>query len=224
MLILDLVPAWGEWMGGFLIMLQGSIIALWLIAEAGQRGAIAAGLIALLSFLVEYIGVTTGIPFGQYEYTGALGLALARVPLPIPFAWLMVVPGAFMTAAALRRPALIVPGAALLALWLDLLIEPVATYITGYWHWLHHGAYYGIPTSNFVAWGGTALALAIVLRRVAPELAATARVAWLPRLLFGLAVLQFALVDAAYGYLLAALIGCGLLLAVVVLWKRAARR
>ena len=224
MLMLDLVPSWGEWMGGFLIILQGSIMALWLLAEAGARGGVAAALIALLSFLIEYAGVSTGFPFGRYEYTGALGWKVGSVPLPIPFAWLMVVPGVLQTAAALRRSAALIPAAALLALWLDLLIEPVAAYITGYWRWIDQGPYYGIPTSNFIAWGVTALGLAIVLRLVVPALPHTARVAWLPRLLFALAALQFTLVDIAYGYGSAGLIGCGLLITIFALWRRAARR
>lgn len=224
MLMLDLVPTWGEWMGGVLIILQGSIVVLWLLAVSGRRGALAAALIALLSFLVEYAGVSTGLPFGHYEYTAALGIKVGSVPLPIPFAWLMVVPGALMTAAAIRRSALVVPLAALLALWLDLLIEPVAAYVTGYWHWLEPGPYYGIPTSNFIAWGATAFVLALLLRLLVPGLTNTVRVAWLPRLLFGLAALQFALVDAAYGYLGAALLGCGLLIILGTLWRTAARR
>jgi putative membrane protein len=220
MLMLDLVPSWGSWMGGFLIILQGSIMSLWLLAVSGQRGLVAAASIALLSFLVEYAGVSTGIPFGRYEYSGTLGLKIGSVPLPIPFAWLIVVPGAFVTASAIRRPALLVPATALLALWLDLLIEPVAAYVTGYWRWIDHGPYYGIPTSNFVAWGGTALGLALILRLLAPDLPGTERTAWLPRLLFGLAALQFALVDAAYGYVWAALLGCGLLIVIGILWSR----
>lgn len=224
MLMLDLVPTWGTWMGGILIMLQGSIMLLWLLAVAGRRGVIAAGLIALLSFLVEYAGVSTGIPFGRYEYTEVLGFMIGRVPLPIPFAWLMVVPGAFMTAAVLRRPALIVPVTALLALWLDLLIEPIAAFVTGYWHWIDQGPYYAIPTSNFVAWGATAFGLALLLRLLAPGLADTTRAAWLPRLLFGLAALQFTLVNAASGYLWAALLGCGLLSVLGILWRATVRR
>ena len=224
MLMLDLVPVWGEWMGGFLIILQGSIIALWLLAEAEARGAVAAALIALLSFLIEYAGVSAGFPFGRYEYTGALGWKVGSVPLPIPYAWLMVVPGAFMTAAALRRRAAVIPVAALLALWLDLLIEPVAAYITGYWRWIDQGPYYGIPTSNFIAWGGTALGLTIVLRLAAPALPHTARAAWLPRLLFALAAIQFTFVDIAYGYGWAGLLGCGLLITIFALWRRAGRR
>ena len=221
MLMLDLVPVWGRGMGAFLLMLQGTMVALWLVREAGTRGALAAVLIGVLSYLVEFAGVSSGVPFGRYIYTPTLGLQLGgAVPLAIPFAWLMVVPGAFMTAAPLGRPMLIVPLAAVLALLLDLLIEPVAAYVTGYWRWLDQGPYYGIPTSNFVAWGGTALGLILLLHLLVPELHRAARVHWLPPLVFALNVVQFTLVDAAYGFWWAVLVGGGLLVGIFLIWGR----
>ena len=213
MLMLDLVPPWGRGMGGLLLALQGIIVGLWLVREAGARGAAAAAAILSLSYVVEFVGVRTGSPFGRYEYTPILGLQLGgAVPLAIPFAWLMVVPGAMMTVRALGRSALVVLFAALLALLLDLLIEPVAAYVTGYWRWLDQGPYYGVPTSNFVAWGATALALLAILHLLAPKLHHVARTPWLPPLLFWLNVGQFTLVNAAYGFWWAFLVGAGLLL------------
>ncbi|HSH82903.1 MAG TPA: carotenoid biosynthesis protein [Herpetosiphonaceae bacterium] len=222
MLMFDLVPTWGSGMGGFLLILQGALVAIWLANAAGIRGAIAAGAILLGSYLVEYVGVTQGVPFGQYRYTGTLGLQLGgSVPLAIPFAWLMVVPGAVMTVARLRRTALVVPLAALLATLLDLLIEPVAAYVIDYWQWIETGPYYGIPTTNFLAWGGTALVLAYLLWRVAGNLHRQPPVAWLPPLLFTLNAGQFTLVNAARGFWWPVLVGGVLLLLVWRLrWRR----
>ena len=215
MLMFDLVPTWGSGMGGFLLILQGALVAIWLANAAGIRGVIAAGAILLGSYLVEYVGVTYGVPFGQYRYTGTLGLQLGgAVPLAIPFAWLMVVPGAVMTVARLRRTALVVPLAALLAMLLDLLIEPVAAYVIDYWQWIETGPYYGIPTTNFLAWGGTALVLAYVLWRVAGDLHRPPPVAWLPPLLFTLNAGQFTLINAAQGFWWPVLVGGVLLLLV----------
>jgi bisanhydrobacterioruberin hydratase len=219
MLIFDLVPGWGRDMGALLLILQGSTVGLWLAREGGARGAAAAALILALSYLVELIGVSSGIPFGHYAYTPVLGLQLGgAVPLAIPFAWLMVVPGAVLIAARLPRPGAVLT-AACLALLLDLLIEPVATQVTGYWRWIEPGAYYGVPPANFVAWGAAALALAALLDALVPELRRTARARWLPPLLFTLNGLQFTLVDAAYGFWLATTIGIGLLVGIVVLWQ-----
>ncbi len=222
MLMFDLVPAWGQGMGGALLILQGTITASWLYREAGQRGAVAALAILALAYLVEFIGVSTGWPFGPYAYTSVLGLQLGgSVPLAIPFAWLLVVPGAVMWANHLMDGRAVVPIAALLALWLDLLIEPVAAHVAGYWRWLEPGIYYGVPLANFVAWGTTALCLSLALRLLAPGLNRGARAAWLPRLLFTLNAAQFTLVDAAYGFHLAALLGAVLLLLLYVIWLRA---
>ena len=221
MLMLDLVPVWGRGMGGFLLMLQGTTVGLWLAREGGLRGVAAAGAILALSYLVEFVGVSYGVPFGRYTYTDVLGLQLGgAVPLAIPFAWLVVVPGALMLAARARHPAIIAPLAAALALLLDLLIEPVAAHVTGYWRWLEPGPYYGVPTANFMAWGGTALALVLVLQILAPNVRRTPRAAWLPRLLFVLNAIQFTLVNAAYGFWWAVAAGVGLLGCVYVLGNR----
>jgi len=39
---------------------------------------------------IEIIGTKTGWPFGTYHYSSTLGLAVASVPLLVPFAWLMM--------------------------------------------------------------------------------------------------------------------------------------
>ncbi|HEY0604186.1 MAG TPA: carotenoid biosynthesis protein [Herpetosiphonaceae bacterium] len=222
MLMLDLVPAWGTWMGGFLLILQGSLLALWLAANAGGRGWLAAALIAVLSWAVEHVGVTTGFPFGHYSYTDVLGWKLGGVvPLPIPFAWLLVVPAAIGAARLLtarshgRWIGLLAP---LLALALDLLLEPVAAYIMDYWHWLDSGPYYGVPTANFLAWGLTALVLTLLtLFLGGAQLRNPAVLPDLPALLYLLILLQFTLVDLAYGYVWAALIGAAV--AAALLWR-----
>jgi putative membrane protein len=93
---LDRVPSGGAWMGGALLLLQGGAALGWLVARHGARGGLAALLVFLLAWAVEHIGVTTGMPFGQYAYTSALQpQLLGIVPLAIPCAWLMVATGAW---------------------------------------------------------------------------------------------------------------------------------
>ena len=178
---LDRVPAWGAWMGGALLLLQGAAALSWLIGYAGRRGALAGGLVFLLAWVVEHIGVTTGFPFGRYRYTDMLQpQLLGVVPLPITFAWVMVAVGAWQLATNAqrpkikdqdRRPASVVrPSslvlAATLVLLLDLQIETVATEINHYWVWLDAGPYYGVPTANFVAWWLVGLGMALVVGRM----------------------------------------------------------
>jgi uncharacterized membrane protein len=220
MLMFDLVPAWGQWMGGFLLALQGVLVALWLVLVGGVRGGIAGFLIGVLSFAIEYVGVTTGVPFGAYAYTATLGLHIGAVPYAIPFAWMMVVPGAYLTVAPLRRPHVAIPAAALLALTLDLLLEPIVTLVMDYWRWQDGGTYYGVPLANFLAWGGTALVLVGLLHALVPRLPRSPQSFTLPALLFVLNMAQFTLVNFAYGYWWAVLVGVGALLGVWQLWGR----
>ncbi len=167
---LDRVPVWGTWMGGVLLIVQGALMGLWLVANYRRHGLLASLLLLLLGWFVEHIGVTTGFPFGTYLYTDELGMKLVGVvPLAMPFAWLLVVPAAIgitdhlMNRASRDTPLRTLPkvlGAACFAVLLDVTIEPVAVHINGYWVWnTSSGGYYGVPISNFAAWWVTSVLL-----------------------------------------------------------------
>lgn len=53
---------------------------------------------------------------------------------------------------------------ALLAMLLDLAIEPAAAHVVFYWLWLALGSFhdYGVPLSNFVVWFGVAFVLLLL--------------------------------------------------------------
>jgi bisanhydrobacterioruberin hydratase len=181
---LDRVPAWGGWMGGALLLIQGAAALCWLIGYHGRRGALAGLLVFALAWAVEHIGVLTRFPFGHYQYTELLQpQLLGVVPLPIACAWVMVAIGAWQLATHNRtaysiadRPTALshtirstrytIRGgvlAATLVLLLDLQIETVATKIHPYWVWLDGGRYYGVPTANFVAWWLVGLGMALIV-------------------------------------------------------------
>ena len=178
---LDRVPAWGDWMGGAMLLLQGGAVLLWLIGFYGRRGALAAAAVFMLAWAVEHLGVASGFPFGRYTYTDMLQPQLfGVVPLAIGCAWIMVSIGAWQMATAdYRRLATGGRGdsstvggrwsaivAATLVLLLDLQIETVATRINRYWVWIDGGPYYGVPTANFVAWWLVGLVMALVVSRI----------------------------------------------------------
>jgi putative membrane protein len=284
LIALDIVPSWGTWMGGALLIVQGSIMGLWLTLNYRWRGALAVLFILLISWAIEHIGVTTGFPFGGYHYTDTLNLKVfGVVPLAVPFAWLMVVPAALgiaeyvickeeggvlrvlvgawrhaatrsahgsfqsrwsrfiealasddapaqagppdttpMTGRQLSRTLLDmlvrVLGAASFAMLLDLLIEPLAVPINGYWVWDHTGSgYYDVPGSNFIAWWVTSAFLAALTTFLVYPLLrghtgewhtrATPSYHWLPALLYILNLMMFVLIFLAHGKLLALTVG-----------------
>lgn len=125
-------------------------------------------IIGVVTGLIEWIGVKTGLPFGDYHYTDRYGFRLFGVlPLAIPFAWFVVVGGglgvvqAFLPQAGRWSQAGIV---AILAVLTDLNLEPIAWKLRRYWEW-----YPGVadppalpPIQNYLSWGGIAFVLAML--------------------------------------------------------------
>jgi putative membrane protein len=144
------------------------------------------GLVILVSsFGVETAGVLTGFPFGAYHYTNRFGPLLGAVPLTIPFAWHVVVTNALMVVRAvaphlsrLREAAL----AGLLCTLYDVVLEPFATTVKGYWVWSGGS----IPLINYMAWW---VISGLLIRVFAPT--ATGRFDPRPWLVLGLTLLIF---------------------------------
>jgi bisanhydrobacterioruberin hydratase len=238
LIALDRVPVWGTWMGGALLILQGTLMGLWLSINYSRWGVTASLLILLLAWFVEHIGATTGFPFGAYSYTDVLRpKILGVVPMAIPFAWLLTVGVAVGTSeyvieqvglphlGDLRVSPTKVLTAASFALLLDVTIEPFAVNINRYWVWSNSGenSYYGIPASNFVAWWATSLILVFVLLnwRRASALANRHRPTrnfwpWLPLTLYLTNLTMFVLVNLARGQVMAA--GIGSLILALLCW------
>jgi putative membrane protein len=119
--------------------------------------------VVLAAWGVEYLGSTTGFPFGRYTYTSALQPQLGGVPLLIPLAWLMMLPSAWAVAALLvgaarlnglaARLAFIPIAAAAMTAW-DFFLDPQMVG-WGFWRWLgppQPADYFGIPLVNFAGW------------------------------------------------------------------------
>lgn len=237
---LDRVPAWGTWFGGGLLILQGVVTLLWLIGQRGVPGLLAGLVVGVLGFAVEYAGVRTGWPFGRYVYTDVLQpQVLGVVPLAICGAWIMAAFAAFEIAGRLtRRSFARWLLTATLVLVLDLQIETVATRINHYWAWQSGGLFYGVPLTNFIGWWLTGLCMAWVMaqferradarRQRRPPLLRQPMLAWMSRhmlpLLYLLNTLMFTVVNFAYGYAVAGMVGTLVLAAAIVLvsWQRGA--
>ena len=163
----------------------------------GLRGPVA--LLAVAGgggLLVEAVGVHTGVPFGEYAYTGDLGAELFGVPVVVPLAWTMMawpalvvgrtlagrlpvaldravrrrpVSGRDLTALSRSRTALV--GGAALAAW-DLFLDPQMV-DAGHWAWAHPDPGLplvpGVPLTNYAGWLIVAVAMAGALHRLLPR-------------------------------------------------------
>ena len=123
--------------------------------------------VSILTFGMEVLGVATGLVFGPYHYTNALGPSLAGVPLLIGLNWVLVVVGSLVGVRALAPTwppvaTALISGLACIAF--DLLLEPVAVHL-GYWVL----DVPEIPLQNYLAWGGIGALAAYWGARVLPR-------------------------------------------------------
>ncbi len=115
----------------------------------------------LVSFFAEYVGVHTGLLFGNYQYGPVLGLKLNAVPLMIGINWLLLAYSTFSVASyALKNNWTIVIVSSLLMVAMDFLIEPVAINLN-FWSWQDNV----IPLFNYVCWFWVAMVVNLVAIR-----------------------------------------------------------
>lgn len=140
------------------VLMQFAAVMAALQAKWGWRRTLRVFLmVAVLAYFAEWLGSTSGFPFGKYHYTSLLQPQLAGVPLLIPLAWMMMLPPAWAVAQAIlgARTRLVTgQGIGLAALaftaW-DLFLDPQMS-AWGFWVWESPGAYFGIPLVNFLGW------------------------------------------------------------------------
>jgi len=176
---------------GFLAAEAGPLLAYWedflfiafgaavVFLEGSLRFGLARllaifGWIAAVSAVIETVGALSGFPFGDYAYTERFGPRLFGVlPLAIPLAWCLIVWPLFLLAGHLVRGKGIASGLAraglvgLLAMGVDIGLEPVAAWHRQYWVWQGGGIWYGVPAVNFAGWFGSALLIALGLEAAA---------------------------------------------------------
>jgi putative membrane protein len=142
-----------------------------------------AGLAALTgyAYAIEFVGVTTGWPYGDFQYVIDLGPMVAGVPIGLPVFFLPLVVNAYLLAtllvASIRRGWRERLAAALVAiLGIDLILDPAAVAL-GFWTYLDGGIYYGVPASNFLGWllSGTIAVVALEKGFPQPRLRARLR-------------------------------------------------
>jgi len=137
------------------VFVQGALAVLFLSQAAGwPRTAAIVGIVVVVAWASEAIGVRTGIPFGAYHYTDRLQPQLLDVPVLIPLAWLMMLPPAWAVAqritARTSGAAFVAARALAFTAW-DLFLDPQMVH-WGLWAWDQPGQYFGIPLVNFAGW------------------------------------------------------------------------
>jgi putative membrane protein len=138
------------------VLMQSAAVLVILYNSWGlRRAALTFGLICCLSYLAELLGSHTGLPFGKYHYTDLLQPQIARVPVLIPLAWMMMLPPAWAIAQLITRKTgrnwrFVCVAALAFTAW-DLFLDPQMVG-WNFWLWDQPGQYFGIPLSNYLGW------------------------------------------------------------------------
>jgi putative membrane protein len=170
-LLYILLTAGGLWhvLGYFDVLMReasGPLIitlSLWLLFEhllAGNLNKTAkilfiawSVLVFFLSFIIETIGMRTGLIFGEYVYGPVLKPQISGVPVAIGSAWfMMLICSASITQKYEKIRVVLKPAAqifliAFLMFLFDFIMEPAAIKLN-YWTWKDNF----VPVQNYIAW------------------------------------------------------------------------
>jgi uncharacterized membrane protein len=178
--------------------------------EGLRRTAVFFFLSAIVSFLMEEIGVRTGLIFGPYHYGSMLGAKLGHVPVLIPLAWFMMIYPSWTVARAIVAGLALDTSAGLLSIsaiaaivmtgW-DMVMDPGMS-AAGNWIWEQGGAYFGVPLHNYFGWLLTTFIVYWLVgrlwRSVASATAAQRTFAALPILVYAFFALRYVLANSRF--------------------------
>ncbi len=136
---------------------------------------------------VENLGVTTGFPFGRYRFLDLMGPRIFHVPVLLGLSYIGMAYVSWMLAClilrasaspATARSVIAIPllASLIMTTW-DLAQDPVWSTILHGWIWYDGGAWFGVPTSNYLGWYANLfiiyLLFALYLRGRGPAATAT---------------------------------------------------
>ncbi|MBB6645561.1 bisanhydrobacterioruberin hydratase [Halobellus ruber] len=145
---------------GLLILLGTAVMRSPLVAgllrATDRRAAAGVGLLILYSYAVEYAGVHTGVPYGEFFYGVDLGPTVLGVPLGLPIFFVPIVMNAYLLCLLLLGDRARVAAVRLLAViatvvTMDVVLDPGAVAL-GFWVYPNGGVFYGVPLSNYAGW------------------------------------------------------------------------
>jgi putative membrane protein len=156
------------------------------LSRGARTGLAVLLLVTVIAVAFEAVGLATGVPYGDYTYSDALGPTLLGVPFLVPLAWLMLAWPSWLLAERLarqvrparRRAARIAVAAGVFAAW-DVVLDPQMVQ-AGYWTWTNpRPGLPGIdtvPLTNLAGWLLAGAVLMALLDLLVARIAGTPRI------------------------------------------------
>ncbi|MFD1598928.1 bisanhydrobacterioruberin hydratase [Halobellus rarus] len=145
---------------GLLILLgtlvMRSPLAVGVLPITDRRAAAGVGALTLYAYGIEFVGVHTGVPYGEFLYGVDLGPVVAGVPLGLPVFFIPLVMNSYLLCLLLlgeraARTAVRLLAVIATVLTMDVVLDPGAVAL-GFWVYPGGGAFYGVPLSNYAGW------------------------------------------------------------------------
>jgi putative membrane protein len=162
--------AFNPWLvlAGVLVMRSPLVVGIGPLVD--RRAAVGVAGLCAYAYAVEFVGITTGWPYGEFAYTVDLGPTVAGIPVALPVFFLPLVVNGYLLCLLLlgdRGASLAVrlPVVVATVVLMDLVLDPGAVAL-GFWTYADGGPFYGVPFSNFLGWVGSATVTVAVLDRV----------------------------------------------------------
>jgi len=139
---------------GTVVMAAPLIVGV--IPAIDRRALGGVGLLVAYTYLIEYVGVSTGWPYGAFEYGISLGPMVGEIPAALPVFFLPIVLNTYVLSllllgerrdSRLLRLAVVIPA----VVAMDVVLDPAAVSL-GFWAYLDGGVFYGVPLSNYLGW------------------------------------------------------------------------
>lgn len=169
-LLLGLSPDW-PWIDPLLWTLAAAASLVGLSRRLPEQNVLmSAAIIAGLSLGIAVVSDRTAIPYGPRVYSDQLGGWILGVPWPVPFMWITIIVTCRGVARLIMRPwrkttyygFWVIGLTCLLALWLDIGLEPFAARVKRFWLWQASPGvwnWHSAPWTNFLGWLATAFAI-----------------------------------------------------------------
>lgn len=207
------------WTTTIFLGLQALITFIVLLKLAESAGVIITALLVFISsFVIEWGGVNTGFPFGQYSYSSVLLPLINGVPLAISFAWFVVSVNSFLAARYFLGSggAAAIAVSSVLILATDILLEPFASFINGYWLWSAGS----IPIQNFISWFIIGIlysaAIAFIIKWKS-KIENRSKLEKIPLIIIVINILNFSVINIANGYFVLTAVGIVIIIAIVLI-------
>lgn len=157
-----------------LLILLGTIVmraplAVGVLPLVDRRAALGVGSLVAYAYAVEYVGIATGWPYGDFHYGVDLGPTVAGVPVGLPVFFIPLVMNAYLLVALLlgerAENGIVRLGSVIAAvLLMDVVLDPGAVAL-GFWAYPDGGVFYGVPLSNYAGWVLSATVAVLALDR-----------------------------------------------------------